>query len=500
LIDQCEFQQRCGAIDPTTPCDRYYSSDQLASDCPQPPMDEFDFDVTLATICVKAINQYWSTVACSDQAANDDLYPSEVDAGVDCSRVLQPRAPEGGDCSPYSNFTGSFKGCIQRPDGGTVECVTPENTCSGICTVAPGPGERCLNDSECRSGVYCEIVDDTLPDGGTFIGGSQCLSYVATGGDCSTGNLCDPSTDYCDINFSPAICKPLPTLGQPCDMLVCAPGFYCESLDGQSGTCQVQGTLGQPCSGDFPLYCQDPLLCIDGRCTSQQAHAGQSCSAPEVECVDSYCFSLDGGALASTCIALKDVGSACDYDEECIPAARCVSGVCSLLAGAGTACIPFGCRGGLFCDFGDVCEPIGYDSGQPCDSSNSASCADDFYCSTNSNTCQPVGTREGAPCELTSVLSCSGKAALYCGEDDLCHNAIGQPCDPTESLSCTWLRCDSATSTCQPFKAAGESCNPFGADCSADVLCVSTSDGEVCTDANCISDADGGYVCKANCQ
>jgi len=166
-------------------------------------------------------------------------------------------------------------GCYQSATAGNpVACV------NGSCAYLSYPGDKCVNNSMCVGGIPC--------DNTTLI-----CTAVASGGDCSKGQIC--------------------AFGLAC-MANGTTGLACQQLP-QNGTCY----LGVSC---YPGY-----NCIGGNCQAQYTvAAGTACSTND-QCVTGYyCSSTN-----KTCTAVKTTYTTCTANS------NCTNGIC--------LCSPFSGKG-----------------------------------------------------------------------------------------------------------------------------------------------------------
>jgi hypothetical protein len=136
---------------------------------------------------------------------------------------------------------------------------------AGTCTALPGPGEPCLN----ILGTQC---GSGLSCGLSTVGGTR---KKVCGDPPLCGTAPCPATSFCfeSPEFWLA-CVPYVTVGAECvrgegPVGVCAPGTWCTNggTDGGTeyhGVCVALGELGAACDGATP--CRDPFVCRAGHC------------------------------------------------------------------------------------------------------------------------------------------------------------------------------------------------------------------------------------------
>lgn len=220
----------------------------------------------------------------------------------------------------------------------------------------------------------------TAPEAGCFLHQTeppwrlQCdqvmfQGLLAVGLQCFYDHECQPN-HFCG---SDAICRALPSAGQPCPQYQCAASLFC-SWD--SGNCEALRTVGGACNTDSE--CQEGLYC-------------------------------GVGGTGSTCQARKALGVGCESDWEC-SSSYCIPGTCS----NGDPCYADSQCGG-------TCSADGYSCYDDLDCSRSCNltgyyCTTDLDCPDPGDSC-PVNTCEGG---------CNGQPV--CGEQylvvDYCEDTI----------------------------------------------------------------------------
>jgi len=209
-------------------------------------------------------------------------------------------------------------------------------------------GAACGAGQQCAGGI-CNTTASTDPTSEVACG--KCSSYVAIGGNCSTG-VCDPTAGGC----VQGTCVAYAQRDESCTDAPCANALQCDST---SLTCQPYPTEGQSCSTEcaYPEKCSsgtcvDPaqqggacptgvecatgLVCDSGTRTCSKpgiAEAGQPCGFVNGQIVD-----CDGGLKCAapsqghpSCVAPKQIGDACTVgDGECDVFLACVGGTCQV--------------------------------------------------------------------------------------------------------------------------------------------------------------------------
>jgi hypothetical protein len=299
-----------------------------------------------------------------------------------------------------------------RFDGGTVDAGFTEATVSTWCRTKALASclrqVRCLSVSEgalpscvTRTAEACDQVAFSIGvDAGrlTFdaVGAITCLNAYATGSctqeppscetlfigrvppdgscvtaaDCRAGSYCDTFTGIC-----PFTCRAFRSLGEPCDFYSrCEPSLSCYRGDGGVEVCQPLKRVGDSCV-DFD-ECGSAGACIDQKCVSRRADAGEVCGAASGYpfCGDEYFCrqgppSMEGDLPPGICQRLAGLNGTCAGSGTCLPSLRCstviTTGTCLARARRGEMCsYPNDCEDGLFCSSATLrCEPFPGDGG-----------------------------------------------------------------------------------------------------------------------------------------
>jgi hypothetical protein len=376
----CDLSKACGIYDPQADCN-------LVGNAWSVPCNDssLSFDSAAAATCLNNIQQAATNSDCTSPVLNA--------SGVPCPGVFSPATQEGGACQPNS-----FD-CIQRPDGGLVNCVdTVAGTCNGICSAGSTLGESCGHNS------YDYCIEGTC----SFTTG-VCVPF-ADGGPCQgIDQGCEPGVEYCSRDGGTAFCSPrVPTGGECVDENGnnCVPGDFCElPPDGGSQTyCVATQPLGQSCSLDGGPACGDGT-CINGICEPYAVPLGGNCNS-QVFCIDGYCNSPNGGQ--GICVALPVLGQACNLPQ--VPCEgvnlACVNNICQAVATVGQTCSNI--NGSLPCRFGDYCDSQNRCQllaaiGDSCDRQSGSPCISG-YCDSTSHCA--VFKPAGAACNPVD-LDCS---------------------------------------------------------------------------------------------
>jgi hypothetical protein len=363
--------------------------------------------------------------------------------------VTQPNVPLGSACDTQQD-------CDRLPDGGSVYCVAPPQTCGGVCEYGASLGENCGESSpdylSCIKGFcpYGEILSDGGP------AETVCTAYAEQGQPCDgTQTQCDPTTSYCYFTASGGFCVRQLGPGAGCPGDGCQANYYCGNPDGgfQDQTCQPQSAVGQPCDPNLFGACVGGATCASiGLCAPYDSNPGEPCDVSVTYCNSNSACQGEGATSLGTCVAVDaglspGLGSSCSgsNDDEASCGAglfgaeyRCVNGTCVALPGDGQPCSALG-----HCIRGDNCV---------------------------NGTCHQFGQ-------------------------------VGQSCSPIPGTTVCWFGyCDETTNVCSNFKSPGAACDPLNFECSGSTHCTGFADGgELCSDKSCVSIDGGAPVCIAPC-
>jgi hypothetical protein len=200
----------------------------------------------------------------------------ECSAGFTCiSSTCTARGGEGTTCSTSNDCTEGFN-CVRSSSG------------TGSTCVAPPAGTPCEYDKPCPSGYWCNTSGDV------------CEPRKASGARCSGSTSSSECADglYCD-----STCKPLNDVDAGCaSYRPCKPELHCDS---NTSKCEIDATLGQPCTGSSSsdecapeLYCNtnmSPYAC------AQKQGTGGACTSDE-QCLSGDCYSGYGCLAGDQCV------------------------------------------------------------------------------------------------------------------------------------------------------------------------------------------------------
>lgn len=247
---------------------------------------------------------------------------------------------------------------------------------------------------------------------------------VALGEACGGAKVCERAL-YCDGETAQTcgICRSLPTAGQPCAQGSCADGMCITETDGGS-TCvgfhQLK-TVGQACTRTTG-ECAGNLLCTqgsDGGVCSMQAGAGSACAGP-----------FSAGCFADVPCRAADAGSQCSAPSaEGAPCQRDGPGICGVQCNFQTPAAPEGtCSNTL-----SLPQP-----GQPCAASHVYQIARAYVCST-----------EGFPQVMDDAGP--GMACVCAPRAGLCGTCANHD-------QCAEGYCDFGAHMCRPRRVNGAAC------------------------------------------
>ena len=251
----CDAAQRCGCLSDleAAACPTYMAG-QCQTDVVTPVQSgRRSYDEAAAGSCVGDLSS-----VLGDCSLDGDAMPAACDSMLVGLIAAGQACASDDECQPG------------------LECHT------SVCTMMPGQGEACLDNTYCAQDLFCA-------DDGT------CQKPRGRGGACPEG-------------------------GQ-----ACAEDLYCDSV---TTTCQPPLGAGASCAADS-WACGDGLYCAEATSTcTKNPGAGGDCAASSGECADGYyCDASD------VCQPQKDEGAACQNGDEC-KSQYCSQSVCS----GGSAC------------------------------------------------------------------------------------------------------------------------------------------------------------------
>jgi hypothetical protein len=186
-----------------------------------------------------------------------------------------------------------------------------------------------------------DFFADVSPDACVYTGTRQLNEPCAFPAQCAS--------TYCNNNktSSCGTCGEAPAVGSSCVNSSCARGQDCVA---RSQTCEVEGTVGDPCDNDMHI-CGADLACLgsttttEGTCTNAINTVGAACSTTLGECDGTYGLTCEGTSGARTCQveAFGADGAACgslanDDFASCSGGGACYTSTGIALAGQMGAC------------------------------------------------------------------------------------------------------------------------------------------------------------------
>ena len=312
--------------------------------------------------------------------------------------------------------------CTFQGDAGSGQCVqTVGGTCSidqecgsencnGVaCACAqqsppwPTGATSCFVDSDCCSGLTCQLGGECYPPPGSACGSQSDCGYTPC-----TGNLC---------------CFPVGGKGclenaQCCGGIPCTPGQ--ETLTGAATCCAathgVCGADGDCCFGS----------CEDGGCCRHGQGLGAECTSALDCCIG---FPCNGGL----CCLGPDAG--CQSSADCCNNS-CVGGACCFAGGNS-------CSQNSDCCAGLICPGVtGSNVSACCNPTRDAGCSGDPDCCSGSCQgghcgCVPLRQPCGISADCCNSLSCTG---------GICCQASGLSC--VSDADCCTGSCNNGTGKC----------------------------------------------------
>jgi hypothetical protein len=287
-------------------------------------------------------------------------------SGGFCGQACRSDADCGGDtCVNTSGgpqcvrFVGGSPSCSGEPSGCArdSDCASDEVCSSGECVPRPMTGAElggaCTQDSGCRSGLCiggvctqtCDVLRPTSCPGGFFCddGTSPSCStgYCVAGspGSRALGAACGADTECASLYCEAGVCS------QPCvpgGVSGCEAGFTCQAGTLPCrGSCQRARSLGDACEGSD--QCASGICAVRGDGSFCTQVCGDAAPCPES-------FTCTAAGDTSVCVpSLGGLDARCASDEECL------SGICTVDAGASYC--SRACDGATPCPSGFVCGP-----------------------------------------------------------------------------------------------------------------------------------------------
>jgi hypothetical protein len=469
------------------------------------------------------------TGTCDGQGAC--FVPGKSALGQPCS--LAEDCAEG-HCVP-SSADGSLVCCDAACDGVCQACSP-----AGRCEDTPAADARCAAVA-CPPDNICRDYVDAITDNSCRSFG-QCRSALECGGSGfftglrpDTQCVCDPASGACALaagvtcqqgaDCVSGACVPTTQGDRVCCAGACGDGLFCSSAgtgcvrcegddvecDGSvQRTCSagdvVTQTCRNGCSAGSGCNAQPPVgfLCDAGQCAPggvcQPDSSGQSrccvrnCAAEGKVCSPTGSCECPPGQVATGDACLLEPGDPCQNSGQCQAGLGCVDGVCCLEA-CGGYCER--CQAGT-----GSCQAVPAGQ-QETDAVSGNSCTNGFECTGQRNSCR---ARNGQTCTVdTGCVSGNCEATVGDGANVCCSQnctgardscrGTGQGCVECESAAQCGNGCNTAQGTCNPLRAAGETCTVPG-QCVTN-RCVPASDGNL---SRCCPNCAAGQLCTPQGQ
>lgn len=438
---------------------------------------------------------------CGNCAANQFC---DADRGV-CVTIeagLAETGRVGAPCTSASDCGRAGVDAFCIADGGLFGPM-PGGICSASCSLSPCAGgsacvdlgieiclDVCLENTDCRNGFACLLVDSADPRRYCFpqgSGGSHC-----TGAGCGTiGSGCRQDEDC--------------VVGATCQRGGGFPGGYC-----QKRNCIQLGSRADCDEAREDCVCLGTGDCADstiglGKCntTAQDCRLGYACYPATTAGIDGYCYPrqceedqdcrIQGDSCSvDRCDKVRGLcDDPCTKDADCFGGRQCEasSGHCfQNCRFASDNCGPDG-----------ICDPIARRCERRCESD--AMCPPSTFCDNVSGRCNTICTdndecRSGEFCDRTGRCrpTCAGDAD--CGTNEFCEGGECQMrCAGTSG--CTFGQfCDNASGRCQRelrLVSVGNACGS-DAECGAfNATCLTESfSGGYCTAEGCSTEVPCG--------
>ena len=267
--------------------------------------------------------------------------------------------------------------CLSLSESSLTDCVVrTSDTCDQIAFSAGVDAGRLTFDAvgavTCLNAYASGSCTAEPPScAGLFTGRVPADGGCVTADDCSAGSYCDIYTGTC-----PYPCRAFRALGDTCDFFRrCEPALGCYRADAGVETCNPLKRAGDSCV-DFD-ECGAEGACINQKCVTRRADAGQVCGASSGYpfCADEY-FCRQGPPPMEgeppppgTCQRRAGLNGTCAGSGTCLPSLRCsaviTTGTCLARARRGETCSVYNdCEDGLFCsNVNQRCEPFPGDGG-----------------------------------------------------------------------------------------------------------------------------------------
>jgi hypothetical protein len=292
----CERAVRCGAYDTLDRCLSFQRTTQPITPSVAAAVAgglvTYDGEQAAACLAERA----------SESCANADVSVRLANDSATCRGVLRAGRPIGEPCAIDEECASRSCGALQCPPGACCQgaCVQPtqESPIGEDCTT-----HACAPVGWCASGL--------------------CVPHLPLGAICGSIEQCDFGLDCFDT------CQPPPRAGDPCRTLLGTPtcgwvvGLAC---DPATMTCQPELGPGAACD-PLASRCQGGWLHCDPATMTCQPYArvGETCTPPDSRCEGGAFCAFSGEFDPGVCLPFVDLGSPCEYDQQC------ASGACSAM-------------------------------------------------------------------------------------------------------------------------------------------------------------------------
>jgi hypothetical protein len=297
---------------------------------------------TLASFATAAVATLFLAASCSGNADN----AAATELALACDRYSEVFCDKALTCTPgFDLYIGDAGFCRERfaksckaamaLDGVTTTAADLD-TCAAVIEQASCPDQWQALLTQC-----VPLFKGSKPDGAPCANGIQCQA------------------GHCDRSGEEAcgVCETRPGEGAPCPEGECEYGLIC-----LSGSCTeiAVGAEGEGCNFSQGSTCQSHLACVDATCVVRQAEGGpcesalecqldlvcdpaagtcqpgpppaaigQACGTDEATGAYVIC-AHDGYCDAGVCQAKVADGGSCTSGSQCLLAADCVAGSCSI--------------------------------------------------------------------------------------------------------------------------------------------------------------------------
>lgn len=392
-----------------------------------------------------------------------------------------------------------------QPEGAACDdrdpCTLDDRCGGGQCAGDADPACACDIDEDCAAFNSDDLCAGRLAcEAGACRIAAASVVTCAAAGPCRA-SVCEPATGECAAVLL-------------ADDTACDDNNPCTSGDRCSAGACAGTTGGCPCAGDSDCggfvgagydFCQGPLRCIAGACTSDAALAVKCGAGTAGGCLTEACDPATGLCAS----VARPEGTLCDAGVACAPKGTCSRGVCvtggpdcddsnpctvdSCAGEAGCQHAPAAgsCDDGDPCTSGDACAGGACVGGAPLACDDLEPCTTDL-CDSTAGGCVFSPRPDGAACQGADLClsggacaggHCAGEEPVVCAAPGPCAQALCKPdAGCTVKTSPDGAPCDDGDPCTQPGQCASGAC---------EALPVSCKDGNPCTVDACDSAAGG---------